>query len=140
MMNIEQLNDWQYDVRSGLKREIESLREREELLCNYMKLLDATSEVIDDMGSQSNELQRSREEVDSLQAEIDTLRQQLIEAKEQALAAQEADAKPTEIHNHFEQGCSAQVFNDKVNGKFTRKQNDKKANKKRWKKIARKML
>ena len=53
MMNIEQLSDWQYDVRSGLKREIENLREREELLCNYIKLLDATSEVIDDMGSQT---------------------------------------------------------------------------------------
>ena len=32
------------------------------------------------------------------------------------------------IHNHFETGCSAQVFNDKVNGKFTKTQ------KKKWKK------
>jgi hypothetical protein len=31
------------------------------------------------------------------------------------------------IHNHFESGCSAQVFNNKVSGKFTREQ------KKKWK-------
>ena len=27
--------------------------------------------------------------------------------------------KPTELHNHFESGSSAQVFNDKVEGKIT---------------------
>lgn len=32
------------------------------------------------------------------------------------------------IHNHFECGCSAQVFNDKVTGKFTKTQ------KQRWRK------
>ena len=35
---------------------------------------------------------------------------------------------------------SSQVFNDKVNGKFIRKQKDEKKKKKRWKKIVRKML
>ena len=111
MKNIEQLNDWQDDVRSGLRREIERLREREEMLNSYMQLLDATSEFIDDMGSLTRELERSQAEADSLsdeldeqqkenesllrqmkdeataqrmemQAEIDSLRKQLIDAKD----------------------------------------------------------
>jgi hypothetical protein len=44
-------------------------------------------------------------------------------------------AKPMEIHNHFGRGCSAQVFNDKVMGKFVRKEK-----KRKWKKMVRKML
>ena len=61
---------------------------------------------------------------------------------ELAAKVKEAYLRPAEIHNHFEPGSSAQVFNDKVTGKFTRKQNkkDKKDKKKRWKKIARKIL
>lgn len=111
MKNIEQLNDWQDDVRSGLRREIERLKEREETLCSYMQLLDATSEFIDDMGSLTRELERSQAEANSLsdeleeqqketdsllqrmkdeansqrmemQAEIDSLRKQLIDAKD----------------------------------------------------------
>jgi hypothetical protein len=66
-------------------------------------------------------------------------RNQHLEAENQHLEA-EVHAKPLEIHNHFESGSNSQVFNDKVNGKFIRKQNDKKKNKKRWKKIVRKML
>ena len=31
----------------------------------------------------------------------------------------EQEDKPTELHNHFESGSSAQVFNDKVEGKIT---------------------
>ena len=66
----------------------------------------------------------------------------LLEARNQSLEA-EVNAKPMEIHNHFESGSSSQVFNDRVMGKFTRKQNnkkEKKETKKRWKKIARKVL
>lgn len=165
MKNIEQLNDWQDDVRSGLRREIERLREKEEMLNSYMQLLDATSEFIDDMSDLTRELERSQAEVGSLsseleeqqkesdsllqqmkeeassqrlemQAEIDSLRKQLIEAKDLALASQEADAKPAEIHNHFEQGSSAQVFNDKVTGKFSKirkwKQKEKREKRKMW--------
>ena len=33
---------------------------------------------------------------------------------------QEMEVKPPEIHNHFESGSSAQVFNDKVTGKFSK--------------------
>ena len=111
MKNIKQLNDWQDDVRSGLRREIGRLREKEEMLNSYMQLLDATSEFLDDMGSMKRELERSQAEADSLsdeldeqqkenesllrqmkdeataqrmemQAEIDSLRKQLINAKD----------------------------------------------------------
>ena len=30
------------------------------------------------------------------------------------------EAKPTEIHNHFEGGSTAQVFNDQVTGRFSK--------------------
>ena len=52
----------------------------------------------------------------------------------------ELEQKQQEIHNHFESGSSSQVFNDKVNGKFTKKQNDKNKSKKRWRKMVRKVL
>ena len=64
----------------------------------------------------------------------------------------QTDHLTVEIHNNFEPGSSAQVFNDTVKGRFTsprlnsqkhdnkQKQKDKKKLKKRWKKIVRKML
>ena len=67
------------------------------------------------------------------QAEIDALQKQLLvaqnehlesekqhlESEKQQLAA-EVKAKPMEIHNHFGAGSNSQVFNSKVNGKFTK--------------------
>jgi phosphoheptose isomerase len=58
-------------------------------------------------------------------------------------------AKPVEIHNHYDQhvdnnfgsGSNAQVFNSRVTGRFAkqRKQNQqKKEEKKRWKKMYKK--
>ncbi len=67
------------------------------------------------------------------QAEIDTLQKQLLVAQnehlesekqylesEKQLLAAEVKAKPMEIHNHFGAGSNSQVFNSKVNGKFTK--------------------
>ena len=54
---------------------------------------------------------------------------------ELAAKVKEAYLRPAEIHNHFGSGCSAQVFNDKVTGKFVRKEK-----KRKWKKMVRKML
>ena len=100
MKNIEQLNDWQDDVRSGLRREIERLREKEEMLNSYMQLLDATSEFIDDMSDLTRELERSQAEVGSLSSELeeqqketDSLLQQMKEeASSQRLEMQAAQA------------------------------------------------
>lgn len=71
-------------------------------------------------------LDRKREEIRE--------RLELMEGFSHTLEA-ETSQKPMEIHNHFGRGCSAQVFNDKVMGKFVRKEK-----KRKWKKMVRKML
>ena len=159
MINYVELKDWQDNARSGLKDEIDRLTEKEQQLSDYMRALETLDELLSEVDDLKREVERKQEEIDDLaeqleqkQQEIDELhrqklvetghlRQQLLDAKELNLEA-EANAKPTEIHNHFESGSSAQVFNDKVTGKFSRKQNNKKdkKEKKRWKKIARKVL
>ena len=135
----------------------------------HMQILKAMKEWVSKFKDMKEELERKQGEVDDLdeqleqkdkaiddlrrqlQAETDDLRQQLLEAKNLHLESEkqhleaEASAKPMEIHNHFESGSSSQVFNDKVNGRFDRRQNvrkDKKdkKDKKRWKKIVRKVL
>lgn len=121
----------------------------------YKRLFEAAKEHLSEIEDLKEELERKQEEIDDLceqleqrDRETDDLRQQLLEARNLHLESEkqqletEVKAKPTEIHNHFEPGCSAQVFNDKVNGKFTRKPIVKKDknDKKRWKKIVRKVL
>lgn len=128
----------------------------------YKRLFEAAKEHLSEIEDLKEELERKQTEIDDLEEqleqrdqEIADLRQQLLEARNLHLESEkqqleteklqletEVKAKPTEIHNHFEPGCSAQVFNDKVNGRFTRKpivKKDKK-DKKRWKKIVRKVL
>ena len=115
------------------------------------ELVESQQQEIDDLNEQLE--QKDAEMADmqrEMQAEIDDLRRQLLEAQNEYLESEkqhlvaEVKAKSMEIHNHFEPGSNSQVFNDKVSGKFTRKQNDKKnekkKDKKRWKKIVRKML
>ena len=116
--NVEELKEWSNVAKRGLRQAIERLEEREEQISSYMKVLDAMEELL----SKINDL---KEEVERKQTEIDELEEQL-EA--------EASAKPMEIHNHFGSGCSAQVFNDKVTGKFTKNK------KRRWKRIIRKNM
>ena len=128
----------------------------------YKRLFEAAKEHLSEIEDLKEELERKQEEIDDLceqleqkDRETDDLRQQLLEARNLHLESEkqqlesekqqletEVKAKPTEIHNHFEPGCSAQVFNDKVNGRFTRKPIVKKDknDKKRWKKIVRKVL
>ena len=128
----------------------------------YKRLFEAAKEYLSEIEDLKEELERKQEEIDDLceqleqrDQEIADLRQQLLEARNLHLESEkqqlesekqqletEVKAKPTEIHNHFEPGCSAQVFNDKVNGRFTRKPIVKKDknDKKRWKKIVRKVL
>jgi len=140
-MNIEELKAWRDDARRGLEREVELLREKEEQIEEYLRALDATDELLEEIDDLHDKVRRLQGEIDDLTAqleqrdkEIDALRMQLVEVKEQKLKVEEekADAHPkaTEIHNHFEPGSSAQVFNDKVTGKFTKKR--------RWKRIIKK--
>ena len=136
--NIEELKDWSDGARRGLENEIDRLKEKEAQLNDYLRALDATDELLEEIEELKEEVERQKAENDSLneelaqrQAEIDRLRTELLELREQRLA-QEPAAKATEIHNHFESGSSAQVFNDKVSGRFTKK--------KRWKRIAKRIM
>ena len=111
--------------------------------------LERKQDEIDDLSEQLEQKDKVIEDLRrQLQSETGNLRQLLLEAKNHHLESEkqhlkaEINAKPMEIHNHFESGSSSQVFNDRVMGRFTRKQNKKKdkKEKKRWKKIARKVL
>lgn len=142
-INIYELEDWQSGARRMLDLELDNIREREEQMKNYMRALDVTDELCAEINNLNEQLADKQTEIDNLtaqleqkQTEIDSLRGELLDVREHNLEA-DCNQKPTEIHNHFEQGCSAQVFNDKVTGKFTKK---KKKEKRRWKKIVRKML
>ena len=162
-INIEELKEWNRNSKRGIYREIDSLKERQEQFCDYAKATDVIDALISKYDDLKEELDRKQEEIDDLSEQLEQkdqviadLRQQLLEAQNMQLESEkqqlqtekqhletEVSRKPTEIHNHFEPGSRAQVFNDKVNGKFTRNQKvkkDKKDKKKRWKKIARKIL
>ena len=103
--NYEELAEWCSDARRGLEREVEHLQEKQEQMTNYMRALSATEELSSQLGDLSDELERKQAEIDRL-----LLEQQLAEA----------EAKPAEIHNHFEGGSTAQVFNDQVTGRFSK--------------------
>ena len=163
-MNYEELKDWCADARRGVEREMERLQEQQQTMGNHLQVLEAAGELLAELARQKDELEQKQSEIDMLneqlerkkqemasvcqqhQSETDDLRRQLLEAKNLHLESErqhletEVHAKPMEIHNHFESGSSSQVFNDQVSGKFTRNRNDKKKNKKRWKKKVRKML
>ena len=145
--NVEELKEWSNVAKRGLRQAIERLEEREEQFSSYMKVLDAVEELLAKINDLKEEVERKQTEIDELeeqleqkQQEADDLRRQLLEAQNHQLESEkqqleaEASAKPMEIHNHFGSGCSAQVFNDKVTGKFT------KTKKRRWKRIIRKNM
>ena len=152
--NVEELKEWSNVAKRGLRQAIERLEEREEQISSYMKVLDAVEELLAKINDLKEEAERKQTEIDELeeqleqkQQEADDLRRQLLEAQNHQLESEkqrlesekqqleaEASAKPMEIHNHFGSGCSAQVFNDKVMGKFT------KTKKRRWKRIIRKNM
>ncbi len=140
--NIYELKEWQSNARRELSSKQDALRDEMEQIGNYMRALDVTDELCAEIDNLNDQLADKQAEIDDLMAqleqkqeEIDSLRGELLDAREQNLEAG-CNQKPTEIHNHFEQGCSAQVFNDKVTGRFTKKKKEKK----KWKKLVRKML
>jgi len=138
-MNIEALAEWQSSARRGLEHEIEALQDRERQMCDFLKALECLDKLQAEVVRLTDELEQRQSEIDALdrelsakQAVIDDLRRQLVDEKEhrvtqQQSKAQETAALPAEIHNHFEAGSSAQVFNSKVTGKFK--------DRKKWKRI-----
>lgn len=153
--NIHELKDLLDEALKGLRQDADRIEEAGRKNNVYTRLFEAAREKIYENDDLKEEVERKQEEIDDLCKQLEQKEQVIADLQRQLLEAQnlhlesekqqleaEVSAKPTEIHNHFEPGSSAQVFNDKVTGKFTRKQNkkDKKDKKKRWKKIARKIL
>ena len=144
------------DVDDDMECLQEKIRRKEA----HRRVLEAAREAYLKADKLNDELERQQSETDDLEqqleqkdAEIAELRQRLLESENQQLqVAQrqlqsekqqlvaEVKAKPMEIHNHFESGSNSQVFNDKVRGRFDSKKNEKRKDKKRWKKIVRKVL
>ena len=159
-INPNELRDWSDGARRALEREREEMMSRVQLIDGVARTMEVFDEIlaenerlkaeIDDLNEQ---LEQREQEIDDLcsqhRAEIDDLRRQMLEARNQHLEA-EVQAKPMEIHNHFESGSTSQVFNDQVSGRFPRTQidkrqtnktrNDIKKSKKKWKKTIRKIL
>lgn len=141
-MDIELLRDWSCDARRALENELDRLKAKAEQLSDFMRVMEATDELISKLDDQKKLLERMQAEIDqqseerdAKQREIDDLRMQLVEAREGRLLEaqsefQERQPRPTEIHNHFESGSSAQVFNSKVTGKIKDKKKWKRSNKK----------
>ena len=136
-MNEEELKEAARDARRALDRKREEIRERLELMEGFSE----NESLKDELERRQQEIQSLTAELDEKQQEIDELREQLLDVREQKVEVEkqhleaETNQKPMEIHNHFGRGCSAQVFNDKVTGKFVRKEK-----KRKWKKMVRKML
>lgn len=132
-MNHHELKDQADNARRELEREAEQVRDREMCLSDCLRLLDVTDDLLAQIDRLEEELERSQRELDEMVAQMEQqekentgLRQQLLESENQHLAMEkqqlesEAKARPAEIHNHFGKGSSAQVFNDKVTGKFSK--------------------
>ena len=145
-INIEELKERNRNSKRGIYREIESMKERQEQFYNFAWVSDAIDALISKNEDLKEEVEQKQEEIDDLSEQLEQRDQEIADLQRQLLEAQnlqleseklqletekqhlesEVNAKPTEIHNHFESGSSAQVFNDKVTGKFTKKN--------RWKK------
>ena len=124
-VNIEMLKECRDDVKSAIRKEISCLEERQALLCSYLRVLDAVDELI----SENDDL---KEDLERKQSEIDDLSEQLQQ--------EEAENNSLRMQMLSETGSNSQVFNDKVNGRFTKSNDKKKKEKKRWKRMVRKVL
>ena len=157
--NIKELMELYDEALRRLGKRAVRVEEESREINVCTRLIETAKENISEYGDLNEEVERKQEEIDDLSEQLDQkdqviadLRQQLLEAQNLQLESEkqhlvsekqhleaEVSAKPMEIHNHFEPGSSAQVFNEKVTGKFT-KNKDKKEKKKRWKKMARRIL
>ena len=132
------------DLLGEMERQKDELEQKQQEIDRLNEELEQKQQEMADLRRQHEQeteaLQRQHaQETEALQRQLLEARNLRLEQERQHLEA-EVHAKPLEIHNHFESGSSSQVFNDKVNGKFTKKQNDKNKSKKRWRKMVRKVL
>ena len=135
--NHELIELWDEALRR-LGKNADRVEEESREINVYRRLFEAAKEKISENDDLKEELDRKQEEIDDLEELLEQkdqviadLQLQLLEAQNLHLESEkqrlqtekhqletEVNAKPTEIHNHFEPGSSAQVFNDKVNGKY----------------------
>lgn len=136
----DQIMYWCDDAKQTLEDEAEHVKRKERQVSGFFHLLNAVDDLVSELDKKDDALERLQSEIDQQAAEIEDLRQQLLEAREENLKLKEGhhrdipvcqepepSTRPVEIHNHFEPGSSAQVFNNKVKGHF-------KDRKKKWKK------
>ena len=69
-MNIEELKDWRDSARRGLEYEIDRLKEKEVQLSDYLRALDATEDLLEEIDVLKDELERQKAENDSLDEEL----------------------------------------------------------------------
>lgn len=88
-MDIELLRDWACDARRALENELDRLKAKAEQLSDFMRVMEATDELISKLDDQQKLLERMQAEIDqqseerdAKQREIDDLRMQLVEARE----------------------------------------------------------
>lgn len=158
------IEEWRDEARRAITHEAEALKEQLYQRQCYMQALDATEDLVKEVKELEDQVECQQQTIDDLNEQVEQRDAEIAE-KDAALAEKDAEIadlrgqlqdmrvrqlvaepmlqpmpQPMEIHNHFESGSSSQVFNDKVNGNFIRKQKDGNKKKKRWKKIVRKML
>ena len=155
---MEQLKRCYVEASKSAKRRVERLKDEYVEAEAHDRVMDAVGELFRKVEDMTDEAERKQaaiddlqEQLDAKQAECDELQRQLLEAENDRLEQErqhlqaEVNAKPMEIHNHFGAGSKSQVFNDKVNGRFGKKEKltkleKKEKEKKRWKKIVGKVL
>jgi chromosome segregation ATPase len=154
-MDVRMIEEWRDEARRALTHEADALQEQLYQRQCYMQALDATEDLVNEVKELTDKVERQQQTIDDLNeqveqrdaeiaekdAEIADLRGQLQDMRGRQFVA-EPMSLPMEIHNHFEAGSSSQVFNDKVTGKFTKQQKDKKKKQDqwKWKKIMKKAL
>jgi chromosome segregation ATPase len=113
---VSMIDDLKYQVerqRSEIDDLEQQLEQREaeiaELRQQHQAEIDALQKQL--LVAQNEHLESEKQHLES--------EKQHLESEKQLLAA-EVKAKPMEIHNHFGAGSNSQVFNSKVNGKFTK--------------------
>lgn len=99
--DFDNLRDAARDALHALEREREQMEERAQRLEIFYKLTEHMKEML----AENDALKQKREK---LEQEIEQLHDRLAKKK----------MTFPEVHNHFEAGSSAQIFNDKVVGKF----------------------
>ena len=98
---FDDLRDAARDALHALEREREQMEEMTRRIEAFYRMTDQVKDIL----AENDALKQKREK---LEQEIEQLHDRLAKKK----------ATFPEVHNHFEAGSSAQIFNDKVVGKF----------------------